>query len=573
MQKETSIPSLLKRHKPQLIAGLITLSAVDLIQMAIPLVIKRATDAFVDPGPDTAGLIRTCAFYILGMGIVISLFRLGWRYFIMGTARKIEQSLRNEFFAHLQRLPAERIFSRKVGDLMAHTVNDIETLKFACGLGVLVAYDGLFLLVFIMGAMFYISAPVAAVLCVPFLLMMVFIVKGGREIEKRFRKTQEFFSSLTESARRPFHGIKAVKSLRMEDEEFENFSNSSAEYVQSNIRLAKIWSVYQPAISLCVGISVSAFLLFGGYRTITGSLTLGDFTALLVYLSMLAWPIMAMGWAQDILRRGNSSIKRLNSILRLDTEPQAGNEEAFPHIRGGLDVCGVSRSFGAKKALGGCSFRIEAGETSYITGRTGSGKTALAGIISGDIDPDEGAVRIGGVDTRSVSRALLKREVICVDRKAFIFSGTVRENINFMKPLPDSRTMRAAEICGIKKEVEGFSGGLDATLGERGMNLSEGQKQRISIARAIIFNPAILVLDDALSSVDLSTEAAVVKNLRDWAKGTGTALIIISSRTNSSHLSDFIMVLEDGKIAEKGTHPELISRDGIYAAMYGIQVK
>ncbi len=573
MGKETSIPSLLKRHKPQLIAGVATLSAVDLIQMAIPLVIKRAIDAFVEGGPDAENVVRACALYILGMGLVMAVFRLGWRYFIMGTARKIERSLRNEFFSHLQKLDIGQISSRKVGDLMAHTVNDIETLKFACGLGVLVAYDGLFLLVFIMGAMFYISPAVAAVLCVPFLLMMVFVIKGGRAIEKRFRKTQESFSDLTESARRPVHGIKAVKSLRMEDAEVENFSGASSNYASSNIRLAKLWAVYQPAISLCVGAAGAVFLLLGGLRTITGTMTLGDFTALLVYLSMLSWPMMAMGWAQDILRRGNSSIKRLNAILRLDAEQTEPDGETFPRIRGKLEVCGVGHSFDGKIVLDGCSFEAEPGGTVGIIGRTGSGKTTLARIISGDVTPERGRVCIGATDIRRLNRGRLKRDVVRVDRSAFIFSGTVGDNINFMRPRSEEETLKAAEICGIREEIEGFDGRLGATLGEKGINLSEGQKQRISIARAVMFDPAVLILDDALSSVDLSTEAKVIKNLRLWAERGGVSLIIISSRTNSARLMDSVMVLDGGKFTEKGTHGELVLQEGIYSAMYGIQTR
>lgn len=569
--RRTSIPSLLKRHKPQVITGIVALSAVDLLQMAIPLVIKQATDAFVRAGPGAADFVRACAFYILGMGVAISIFRFGWRYFIMGTARKIERSLRDEFFSHLQRLDISQIISRKAGDLMVRAVNDVETLKFACGLGVLVAYDGMFLLVFIMGAMFYISPPVAAVICLPFALMMIFVIKGGREIEKRFRKTQDSFSLLTESARRPLHGIKAVKSLRMEETETGNFRESSLHYVKSNIHLAGLWAIYQPAISLCVGIAGVAFLFIGGSRVITGSITLGDFTALLVYLSMLTWPMMAMGWAQDILRRGNSSINRLNSIFQIKAAQD--KQEVFARMKGDLQVREIGVSLGGVKVLDGCSFTVRAGRTVCIMGMTGAGKSVLADIISGETEPDEGSVLLGGTDTRSIKRAQLKREFVRVDREAFIFSGTVRENINFMQPHSEERTRRAAEICEMTGEIEGFERGIDSFLGERGINISEGQKQRISIARSVIFEPAVLILDDALSSVDLSTEAKVIDNLRRWAKETETALIIISSRANSSHLADVIMVLDGGRIAERGTHSELVAQDGIYAGMYGIQTR
>ena len=540
--------------------------------MAIPLVIRRATDAFAEGGPETASIIRACAFYILGMGLVMSVFRLGWRYFIMGSARKVEQSLRNQFFSHLQRLGMEDINSRKVGDIMTRTVNDIETLKFACGLGVLVAYDGLFLLTFIIGAMFFISPGLAAIVCAPFALMMVFVVRGGREIESRFGRTQEFFSSLTESARRPLYGMKAVKSLRMEGREAEMFERSSGDYVKSNIHLAGLWAVYQPSISLCVGMAGVAFLYFGGARAITGSITLGDFTAMLVYLTMLNWPMMAMGWAQDILRRGNSSVKRINSILRLDCEPETPDAQIpSPAPRGALEVRDVRVSFGGKEVLSGCSFSASPGETVFITGATGCGKTTLALVAAGTLTPDGGSVLIGGKDTRSLDRRRLAGLVSVVRRDPFIFSGTVAENINFMKPAPESAVLdEAARICGIREEIEDF-GGFDSVLGERGINISEGQKQRIALARAVVFEPAVLILDDALSSVDLSTEARVMENLREWAARTRAVLIVMSSRVNSSRIASRIMVLGGGGVAESGSHDELLRAGGIYAGLYGIQ--
>ena len=571
--KQTSIPSLLWRHKRHLAVGFATLSIVDLFQLAIPLIIRRATDAFSDGGLGTADIVRSCALYILAIGVAMAVFRLGWRYFIMGTARKIEWELRNKFFSHLQNLGADRINSRKVGDLMAHTVNDIETLKFACGLGVLVAYDGLLLLTFILGAMFLISPVLAAVVCAPFLLMMVFVVGGGREIERRFGRTQEFFSLLTESVRRPVHGIKAVKSLRMEEEEARNFDRSSFDYVKSNIHLSRLWAVYQPAISLCVGLAGVGFLYFGGLGAMDGSITLGDFTAFMVYLTMLTWPMMAMGWAQDILRRGNSSVKRLNSILALESDDTLGDEESNLAAGGALEVKGVSVSFDGGEVLKDCSLDSAPGEMVFVTGPTGCGKTTLAGVIAGSLELGAGSVIIGGTDIRSLDRRSLVRLVVHTPRDSFIFNGTVAENIGFMGRCSRHDAVAAARICGIEREIIEFDGGLDAVLGERGINISEGQKQRIALARSIVFEPAVLILDDALSSVDLSTEAAVMENLRVWAERTRTVLIVISSRVNSARTASRIMVLDGGRIAEQGSHEDLISLDGIYAGLYGIQTQ
>ncbi|MCI0482016.1 MAG: ABC transporter ATP-binding protein, partial [Candidatus Dadabacteria bacterium] len=329
--KKKTLFSLLRKYKYSFLAGLLALSLVDLCQLSIPLIIEKVVDALTIEG---AGLgdISKYGLILLLIAVAMSVFRFFWRYFIMGAARRIEQSLRNEFFSHLQSLHFDFFSQRKVGDLMAHTVNDIETLKFACGLGVLIAYDGIFLLVFIFGAMLYISPQLTLYAFIPFPILGFLILKFGRMIEQRFQKVQDSFSGLTESARASISGIKVVKAYVREGEEVKDFESSSAAYLDKNLRLIKIWGVYQPVITYLAALATVIFLWLGGIDTITLNITLGDFAAVLLYLTMLTWPMMAMGWAVDIIKRGNASLNRINDILLVRPQPPVESGAADMNI-------------------------------------------------------------------------------------------------------------------------------------------------------------------------------------------------------------------------------------------------
>ncbi|MEZ4548690.1 MAG: ABC transporter transmembrane domain-containing protein [Thermodesulfobacteriota bacterium] len=346
---------------------------------------------------------------MVGIAVTMSVFRFFWRYFIMGAARKIEQSLRNEFFDHLQGLQFDFFSRKKVGDLMAHTVNDIETLKFACGLGILVAYDGVFLLIFIFGAMLYISPLLTLYAFIPFPILAFLIIKFGNMIEKRFQRVQDAFSELTESARTSISGIKVVKAFVREDEEVRDFSAASSDYLNRNLRLIRIWGVYQPIITFLAGTATAIFLWLGGVRTITLDITLGDFAAILLYLTMLTWPMMAMGWAVDIIKRGNASLNRINDIL-LET-PQSVTETGTldVDIKGDIEFRNLSFSYNGKRVLKDVSLEIPAGSAVGITGATGSGKSTLFQLLTRVEEPPFGTVFIDGVDVRDIKKESLRK--------------------------------------------------------------------------------------------------------------------------------------------------------------------
>ena len=569
MNKKKTLFSLLRKFKYSFFAGLLALSLVDICQLSIPLIIERVINTLTLEDADFRAVSKY-GLYMLGIAVAMSVFRFFWRYFIMGAARKIEQSLRNDFFSHLQSLHFDFFSQRKVGDLMAHTVNDIETLKFACGLGVLVAYDGIFLLVFIFAAMLYISPELTLYAFIPFPILGLIIYKFGKMIERRFQNVQDSFSDLTESARASISGIKVVKAFVREGEETKDFQESSSDYLDKNLRLIKIWGVYQPVITFLAGTAIAIFLWFGGIRTITLDITLGDFAAILVYLTMLTWPMMAMGWAVDIIKRGNASLNRINEILQV--LPQSVDESGTVEldIKGSIELRNLSYSYNGKRALKDVSLSIPSGKAIGVTGATGSGKTTLFQLLTRVEEPPENTMFIDGVDVRHIKKDNLREGVIYVPQETTVFSGTVRDNISFMNPdITDSDIEEAARVAEIYEEILEFPGGFEARVGERGLSLSGGQRQRLALARAILLKPSVLILDDVFSSLDLRTESLVLRNLKREMKGR--TLLAISSRVPSISGFDSIAVFDRGRLVEYGNHQELMAKNGIYAGLYKIQ--
>ncbi|OGE20207.1 MAG: hypothetical protein A3J42_03780 [Candidatus Dadabacteria bacterium RIFCSPHIGHO2_12_FULL_53_21] len=567
--KKKTLFSLLRKYKYSFLAGLLALSLVDLCQLSIPLIIEKVVDALTVEGAGM-GDISKYGLILLFIAVAMSVFRFFWRYFIMGAARRIEQSLRNEFFSHLQSLHFDFFSQRKVGDLMAHTVNDIETLKFACGLGVLIAYDGIFLLVFIFGAMLYISPQLTLYAFIPFPILGFLILRFGRMIEQRFQKVQDSFSGLTESARASISGIKVVKAYVREGEEAKDFESSSAAYLDKNLRLIKIWGVYQPVITYLAALATVIFLWLGGIYTITLNITLGDFAAVLLYLTMLTWPMMAMGWAVDIIKRGNASLNRINDILLVRPQSPVEPGAVDLNIEGTIELKDLSFSYNGKRALNNVSLKIPAGRAVGFTGATGSGKSTVFQLLTRVEEPPENTMFVDGIDVRKIKRDSLREGIVYVPQETTVFSGTVRDNISFMNPdLTESDIENAARVAELYDEIMDFPGGFDARVGERGLSLSGGQRQRIALARAVLLKPRVLILDDVFSSLDLKTESMVLKNLRKEMKGR--TLLAISSRVPSISGFDSIAVFDNGRLVEYGSHSELISKNGIYAGLYKIQ--
>ena len=546
-----------------------SLTLVDLAQLSVPIVIQWIIDELT-LGKADFSLITKYSLYILGLGLFMAFFRLGWRYFIMGGARKIENSLRNDFFEHLQKLNFNFFSGRKVGDLMAHTVNDIETLKFSCGLGLLIAYDGIFLLFFIFGAMIYISPEMALYAFLPFPALAVFVYKFGNMIERRFQRSQDSFSELTESARKPVSGIKVVKAFGLKRAEQRDFDRASGDYLERNVHLAKIRAVFQPFIYFVPSAAMALFLFFGGAGAIGTEITLGEFSAILIYLMMLTWPMMAMGWAIDLLKRGNASINRLNDIFAVSQKDETRDGEEDHKLRGEIKFSGVRFSYGSAPALSDIDLHIPLGTALGITGLIGSGKTTLMKLLMKIHEVDSGEITVDGIDIKKISRKSLQETIVYVPQEITVFSGTVYDNITFINPdITPEQVERAAKAAGIYEQIMEFQQGFDTVVGERGLSLSGGQRQRLAIARALVLKPEVLILDDVLSSLDPQTENAVITNVTE-AMG-GRTVVIISNRISSVTGLARIAVMKDGRIIESGSRGELAKRGGVYHALEKLQ--
>lgn len=569
LKNKKSLTTLLLKYKYSVIIGLLSLTVVDLCQLSIPIIIQKVVDTLTLENSSFSDLNKY-AVYILIIAALMSVFRFGWRYFLMGASRKLEQSLRNEFFAHLQSLDFDFFNKRKIGDLMAHTVNDIETIRMACGLGMIIAYDGIFLLIFIMIAMLYISPELTLYAFIPFPILGLVIYRFGRFIEAGFTRVQRSFSELTESARKPISGIKVVKAFVSENDEQKKFEHSSSDYLYNNLRLIKVWAFFQPLITLIAGIAIVIFIWLGGIKTITMDITLGDFAAILVYLTMLSWPMMALAWAYDLIKRATASLNRINEVFSIKPKPEEPPAQSEIILKGDIEFRNLSFSYNGKKALDNLNLKIPQGSTFGITGRTASGKTTLIELLMKIPDVPSEKIFINGTDLAGISKSNLRKEVIYIPQETTVFSGTIKDNITFMKPgIEQDEIDRVTKITEIYDEILGFPKGFDTRVGERGLSLSGGQRQRIALARAILFKPEILILDDVLSSLDLRTEKLALQNI--VREMSGKTLIAVSSRVPSISGFSQIAVFESGRLIEKGRHSKLMANSGIYASLYNIQ--
>lgn len=568
MNKKTSFKFLLSKCKLAIILGLIALSIADLAQLAIPLVIERVVDVLTSENARIQEITKYSVYFLI-IGIIISLFGFFWRYFILGAARKIEFTLRNDFFSHLQSLDFNFFSERRTGDIMAHIVNDIEAIRTACGLGIILGFEGIFLLFLIIAAMLYVSPQLTLYVLIPFPILVFVILKFGRMIEERFKKVQASFSKLTETAREIISAIKVIKARVKEREVVKNFDSQSMDYLTKNIQLIKIWGVYVPLITFVPGISVGIFLWIGGKSAISQDITLGDFAAILFYLVMLIWPVLALGWAVDIFKRGNASITRINELFSLPPYEVHDTNLIEHEIEGQLEFRNVCFSYNGVTALKNLNLYIPMGTSLGITGTTGSGKTTLITILLKIKELQEGQILVDGVDIKKLKREFLMKNIISVPQEATVFSGTINENISFMNQNVSERgIVEASKIAGIYDEIMEFPGGFNATVGERGLSLSGGQRQRVLLARAILLRPKVLILDDVLYSLDLRTESLVLKNLRRFM--SGKTLIVISSRVPSISSFDKIAVFDNGRVIEVGNHDELMANRGIYEKLFNI---
>ncbi len=560
------------RYRGRLAAGLACVVASSATGAIGPWLLRDALDGLARhaPAADTYRLAATLVAVALGTGVL----RYWMREILNGLSRWVEYDLRNALFDRLMRLDAGWFARTRTGDIMARLTNDLGAVRMAAGPAIMyltnTVVGGLFALVF----MLRIDARLTLIACLPMALLPVIMVRMGRAVHERFEAVQEHFSSLTTAAQENLAGTRIVRAFRQESAEESRFAALSEEYVRRNLRLAQLQGILNPSLSLLAGLGAIAVLAYGGRLALAGRISVGAFVAFGLYLGMLTWPLIALGWVINLFQRGAASMQRLLDVL--DAEPAVADPvhpAALPPRTGAgrrLEFRDVGFRYPAPDGgearwiLRHVSFTVPAGATLGLVGATGAGKSTLLDLVPRLRDPDEGEILLDGVPLRQLSLAELRREIGYVPQESLLFSDTIRANLEYGAEGGDvtARAEAAAGIAQLAEAIADFPAGYDTVLGERGINLSGGQKQRAALARALARDPAIVLLDDALSAVDTQTEAAILAGLGS-ALSRRTALIA-SHRVSALRDADLIIVLDEGTVAESGRHDDLVARQGRY---------
>ena len=565
--KSKSIVTLFKSHKRQIVFGLLGLTAVDALQLMVPRIIGGVITYLTESNYNSSDFINKSAFYLILCGILMAFFRFVWRFFLLGTSRKIEKDLRDKYFHKLQSLPMSFFNKNNAGDLMARGVNDIEQIKMACGFGIVVAYDGILLLLFILLSMLSISVEFTVYAAIPFVLVSFLIVKYGQKIESLFLSVQKSFSRLTEEARKIIYSIKAIKALNDESNQIKRFHLKSKDYESQNMNLIKLWAGYQPLVTFFTSISIFILILFGSNLVLINKISLGEFSTLMLYLTMLSWPVIAMGLAVDWLKRGNVSLERVNEVMNQEEELDEVSLKTIQDIES-IEFRGLNFSYNDQPFLKDIAFKTNMGSTLGITGKTASGKTSLTSLILKFNKADN--LYINNIDVNLINKSSIRSKILYVPQEPIIFSGTIKDNLSFFSENFDSiRAQTSLKVSRFLMDVEKMPDGLDTIVGERGLSLSGGQRQRLSIARAIYQSPQVLIIDDTLSSLDVDTELNIIKNIKSHYKDK--ILIIVSSRISTVYSLDNILVLDKGSIVESGDADNLIRNEGLFLDLMNVQ--
>ncbi len=569
----------IRRYIPQYLIGIIALLLVDLLNVYIPRFTGQITD-----GLETHTISMPEIWMLIGkillFGVLIAVGRFCWRYFILGPARSIERELRDDMFGHLETLSMRYYNENKTGDLMAHFTNDLQSIRMFLGFTIITAFDATVMLVLVLAQMIlYVDLKLTVVAVIPLLLIMFGDVYYGKLMHRKFLEKQQAFSDLTDQVQEAVSGIRVIKAFVQEKKELIAFARMNRYNQEKNLGVVRLQALFMPLLELVIGASGLLTLLYGGYLAIAGEITLGQFVAFNQYISMLIWPMFAAGDCITYISQGLASMKRIMVIFneRPDIVDGPEADHSIETLNGTIDIEGLSFAYPGQKnaeVLHDISLHVEAGETLAVIGRTGSGKTTLASLLLRLYDTEPDRIRIDGHPLTEIPLAVLRENIAFVPQDNFLFSDTLENNISFgirdrnRADIHEAVVQAAKDAC-IHDNIMEFPDGYQTVVGERGVTISGGQKQRSSIARALLKDAPVLIMDDALSAVDTDTEEQILHNLR--VNRAGRTTLIIAHRISTIQNADHILVLDDGRKAEYGTHEELMALNGIYRSIYDKQ--
>jgi ATP-binding cassette, subfamily B, multidrug efflux pump len=558
------------RYRARYLAGGLCLLATATLAMSVPYLLKRAINAIEQGQPFR--VVALFALYIVGIAVVQAVARTFSRVLIFNVGRDIEYDLRNDLFAHLQKLPQSFYRSQQTGDLMSRLVNDVTAVRMLLGPAILNLVNTPIYYLYAVSIMLSLDPTLTVISLLPYPLLLWVVKHYSRQLMEQTLRTQERLAEMSSVVQENLSGMHVVQSYVGEEAAVFRFAEINRRFQDESVELARIRGQMVPVMKIASSLGVVAVLWYGGRHVIGGRLSLGDLVAFIGYLNLLAWPTMALGWMLSILQRGRAALRRLEYVFATVPEIRDVPETApLPAVYGRIEFRDVDFAYhtpgDGHQVLDGVSFSVEPGQQLGLVGRTGAGKSTIVQLLPRLADVCAGGIFLDGRDIRTLPLAQLRRSIGFVPQDPFLFSDSIRENIGFaLDPVDEEVVRAAAEAAGVADEIEAFPHGYDTVIGERGVTLSGGQRQRLTLARAIAAAPQILVLDDALSSVDTRTERRILQALQQVRRGRTS--IVIAHRISTVQNADLIAVVEDGRIVELGEHASLLARDGVYAELF-----